>query len=139
MSESLFQNVIVTHVQQDRLRAILAHPENLPLWDNEIMQVIPPTNGEVQLARRPPALNDHEWVTVTAATDQVIYRSHGGRLAYELVFTLTGATLTEELWITQKSTISIPLRLLAPIAKQAFAQKLQALIALAESTKKVVA
>ncbi|WP_203641193.1 SRPBCC family protein [Levilactobacillus andaensis] len=139
MSESLFQNVIVTRAQQDRLRVILAHPENLPLWDDEIIQVIPTTNGEVQLTRRPPALNEHEWVTVTTTTDQISYRSHGGRLAYELVFTLTGATLTEDLRITRTSAIPIPLRLLAPIAKQAFAQKLQALIALAESIREVIA
>jgi len=143
MSENLFQNVIVTHAQLNRLRAILVHPENLPLWDDEITQVVPATDGEVQLTRRSPALNEREWVTVAATASQVIYHSHGGRLAYDLVFTLTGdatqTSLTEELQVTHTTAIPIPLQLLAPIAKQAFAQKLQALIVLAESSREVIA
>ncbi|MFC6261279.1 SRPBCC family protein [Levilactobacillus fujinensis] len=143
MSENLFQNVILTHAHQERLRAILIHPENLPLWDDEITQIIPTANGAVQLSRRPPALNEHEWLTVTTTASQISYHSHGGRLDYELVFTLVGDTtqtsLTEELRVTNTTSLPVPLRLLVPIAKAAFSRKLQALVALAESSGKVFA
>ncbi|WP_203638246.1 SRPBCC family protein [Levilactobacillus wangkuiensis] len=141
MSENLFQNVISTHARPDRLREILVHPENLPLWDEEIIQVVPTVATEFQLTRQPPALNEHEDLSVTATADQIIYHSQGGRLAYDLVFSLaTEATtiLTEELRVTSTGGLPLPLRLLAPIAQQAFAQKLHHLIALAESSREVL-
>lgn len=142
MSENLFQNVITTHARPDRLRGILVHPENLPLWDEEITQVVPTTAGNFQLTRQPPALNEHEDLSVTATTDQTSYHSQGGRLAYDLVFTLTTEAthtiLTEDLRVTSTSGLPLPLRLLAPIAQQAFAQKLHHLIALAESSREVL-
>lgn len=142
MSENLFQNVINTHARPDRLREILMHPENLPLWDVEIIQVVPTTTAKFQLTRQPPALNEHEDLSVTATANQINYHSQGGRLVYDLIFSLaTDAThtiLTEELRVTSTGGLPLPLRLLAPIAQQAFAQKLHHLIALAESSREVL-
>jgi len=142
MSENLFQNVISTHARPDRLRTILVHLENLPLWDEEIIRVVSTTTAKFQLTRQPPALNQHEDLAVTTTADQIVYHSQGGRLAYDLVFSLateaTHTILTEELRVTSTSGLPLPLRLLAPIAQQAFAQKLHHLITLAESSREVL-
>lgn len=136
MSEILFQNHVLTRAPQQRLQTILSNPETLRLWDNEIMQIAAVGNG-VDITRQTPALNTHEHLTVTASANQVIYRSQGGNLAYQLTFTLSGddtqTTLTETLTVPATAGNLVPLNLLAPIAKHAFAQKLAALVALAES------
>ncbi len=142
MSEAapLFQNVALARVPSERVRTILAHPENLPLWDAEMAEVVPEAGG-FHILRHSPALNTEEHVTVTTTADQVIYRSQGGRLAYQLIFTLSSAakqtTITEALIVPSAESLPLPLSLLAPIAKQAFAQNLQALVTLAESTLEV--
>ncbi|MFD1549149.1 SRPBCC family protein [Levilactobacillus fuyuanensis] len=136
MSEILFQNHLFTRAPQQRLHMILSNLENLRLWDTEITQVTMVDNG-VDITRQAPALNVHEHLTVTTSSSQVIYHSQGGRLAYQLTFTLSGddtqTVLTETLSVPTSAGFLVPLKLVAPIAKQAFAQKLAALIILAES------
>ncbi|WP_407886415.1 SRPBCC family protein [Levilactobacillus sp. N40-8-2] len=140
MLEPLFQNSATTRAHRERLRTILTHPENLPLWDAEIVEVNPEADG-FRILRRSPALNTEEHVTVRTTPNKVIYQSQGGRLAYQLVFTLGSAasqtTITEALTVPTTDKLPVPLRLLAPIAKQAFAQNLQAFVTLAESSLEV--
>lgn len=141
MSEVLFTNTVVTHATTTRIQAILAHPENLRLWDNEITTVTATPTG-FTLERQAPALNTTEQITVSATTDHIRYHSRGGRLTYQLDFTLATAndltTVTETL-SASVNALPVPTNLLVPIAQQAFAQKLQALIALAESNQEVTA
>lgn len=136
MSEPLFQNTVIVHANRARLERLLANPQNLPLWDDEITQVVATPTG-FHVTRRSPALNEHERLTVTTTPTQVRYHSDGGRLAYHLDFTLAGeaeqTTVTEALSVETPAALTLPLSLLAPIAKQAFAQKLQVLAAVAES------
>lgn len=72
--------------------------------------------------------------------NHISYHSHGGRLAYQLDFSFTATdaltTITETLR-TSGDDLPVPIKLLVPIAKQAFAQKLQSLVALAESDQEV--
>ncbi|WP_125681383.1 SRPBCC family protein [Levilactobacillus yonginensis] len=141
MSKILFQNQLSTQAAPERLLSILSHPENLSLWDEEISRVVPTTDG-YGLTRQQPALNEHELLTVSATANQVRYHSQGGRLSYYLIFTLgTSAgltTLTQELQLASNSMLLVRLKLLVPIAKHAFAQKLQSLITLAESAREVM-
>ncbi|MFC6208111.1 SRPBCC family protein [Levilactobacillus tongjiangensis] len=141
MPKILFQNQQSTQAVHERLLSILSHPENLPLWDDEISRVVPTTAG-YGLTRQRPALNEHELLTVSANANQVRYHSQGGRLSYDLIFTLgTSAgltTLTQELQLAPNSALLVPLKLLMPIANHAFAQKLQSLITLAESAREVM-
>lgn len=141
MCKILFQNQLSTQAAHERLLSILSHPENLPLWDDEISRVVPTTDG-YGLTRQQPALNEHELLTVSATANQVRYHSQGGRLSYDLIFTLdTSAgptTLTQVLQLAPNSVLPVPLKLLVPIAKHAFAQKLQSLITLAESAREVM-
>lgn len=136
MSEILFQNRLFTRAPRQRLQTILSNLENLCLWDTEITQVTVVGNG-VNITRQAPALNVHEHLTVTTSSNQVIYHSQGGRLVYQLIFTLSGddaqTVLTEALSVSTSAGFLVPLKLVAPIAKQDFAQKLAALITLAES------
>jgi len=141
MSKILFQNQLSTQAAPERLLSILTYPENLPLWDDESSCVVLTTDG-YGLTRQQPALNEHELLTVSATANQVRYHSQGGRLSYDLIFTLdTSAgltTLTQELQLAPNSTLLVPLKLLVPIVKHAFAQKLQSLITLAESDREVM-
>lgn len=134
-TEPLFQNHTIIQATQHQIFALLTDLKNLPLWDNEITRVTPTATG-AQIVRQSPALNPREQLTVSAAPHQVQYHSQGGRLAYHLVFTLTesaGQTaVTESLTISANPALPVPLSLLAPIAKRAFAQKLQALANIAE-------
>lgn len=131
---TLFQNTITASVSADRLRTVLTQPEKLPLWNPAITRVTP-DNADFLITRRPPALNVHERVTLTTTADQVIYQSSEGQLAYHLRFTLhQGAdqtTLTEILQVEEAIKRHVPLGLLAPIAKQAFARNLQRLVTIA--------
>jgi len=136
MSEILFQNRLFTRAPQQRLQTILSNLENLRLWDAEITQVTV-AGSDVDITRQAPALNVHEHLTITTSSNQIIYHSQGGHLAYQLTFTLSGddtqTVLTEALSVSTSAKFLVPLKLVAPIAKQAFAQKLAALITLAES------
>lgn len=136
MTNTLFQNTVTTPVPADRLRTVLTQPEKLPLWNPAITGVTP-DNADVLITRRPPALNVHERVSITTTAEQVIYQSTEGQLAYRLSFTLKQAagltTLTETLQVGETSPLRVPLGLLAPIAKQAFARNLQSLVAIAET------
>lgn len=141
MSEILFTNTVVTLADTTRIQTILAHPENLLLWDNEITTVTATPTGFI-LKRQVPALNTSEQITVSATTDHIRYHSRGGRLAYQLDFKLATTdnltTVTETL-SASANALPVPTSLLIPIAKQAFAQKLQALVTLAESDQEVTA
>ncbi|WP_143461938.1 SRPBCC family protein [Levilactobacillus enshiensis] len=140
MTKLLFQNNIAIHTSLDRVHAILAHPENLPLWDDEISQITPTATG-FYLVRQSPALNTHERVTVMITGNQIGYNSQEGQLPYQLIFTLTekgGHTeVVESLSVPDNAAFPVPLKLISPIAKVAFAQKLKNLAMLAESTKAV--
>lgn len=139
-TEPLFQNHIIIQATQRQVIALLTDLKNLPLWDNEITQVTPTATG-AQIGRQSPALNTREQLTVSATPHQVQYHSQGGRLAYHLAFTLTESAdqtaVTESLTLSENPALPVPLSLLAPIAKRAFAQKLQALATLAETLEGV--
>ncbi|WP_367294999.1 hypothetical protein [Levilactobacillus yonginensis] len=140
MAKNLFQNQLSTHAAHECLLSILVHPENLPLWDDEFTHVEPTSDGYA-LTRCQPALNEQELLTVTATVNQISYHSQGSQLNYDLTFTFDTTapltTLTQELQLAPNSTLPVPLNLLVPIAKHAFAQKLRSLIVLAESSKEV--
>jgi len=139
MSDLLFTNTAVTHATIARIQTILAHPENLPLWDGEITTVTATPLG-FEISRQAPALNTTEELIVSMTANHISYHSHGGRLAYQLDFSFTATdaltTITETLR-TSGDDLPVPIKLLMPIAKQAFAQKLQSLVALAESDQEV--
>ncbi|AYM03281.1 SRPBCC family protein [Levilactobacillus yiduensis] len=132
MNTPLFQNTLYTTLTPTQVRTRLLDLTDLPRWNPAITQVTPTETG-VHLTRQQPALNLSEDVTVTATASQVDYHSTGDRLTYTLTFTLTvmttGTQITETLTVIEPTALTIPLRLLAPVAQAAFARNLALLVA----------
>ncbi|KRN03251.1 hypothetical protein FD13_GL000031 [Levilactobacillus senmaizukei DSM 21775 = NBRC 103853] len=129
----LFTNQVLITADRATVHAILADAQQLLTWNPAISSVA--GNGhQFRIDRTTAALNQHELLTITTTPNQVIYDSTGGRLVYQLRFHLTSVTdqtlIEEELWTADGS--HLPLKLLAPIAKQAFAANLNQLRRLIE-------
>lgn len=128
MTNSLFTNTITIDAPIDTVQHWLTQPTALPQWNPDVSQVTPLDSQTWDLTRTKTALNQQEQLVLATTPDSVTYTSTGGRLAYQLEFTLsttsTGTLVHERL--TPQS--SFPgLTLMAPIAKQAFRHNLQLL------------
>ncbi|MFC6275279.1 SRPBCC family protein [Levilactobacillus tangyuanensis] len=129
----LFTNQVLINADRASVHAILADAQQLLTWNPAISSVAGNAN-QFRIDRTTAALNQHELLTITTTPDQIVYDSTEGRLAYQLRFRLTSTAehtlVEEELWTADGS--HLPLKLLAPIAKQAFAANLNHLRRLVE-------
>ena len=113
--QDFFTNDLLIHANQNAVMAILANPRKLIEWDPEIQSIILRTNS---------ALNPREQMTISVKKNTVIYHSTGGRVAYDVIFSLiteeNGTAVTEQVLLDSASVKGLPVKLLAPIAKHAF-------------------
>jgi len=127
-TEPLFTNQALVAADLTTVQQTLANPQQLLNWNPAISAVTPTETGLI-IDRAVPALNPTETLTIKTTSDQVIYTSQGGRLAYQLVFTLTTQAhqtqIQEAFYPATTGHLNLPLTLLAPIAKHAFAANLQ--------------
>ncbi|MFC6180552.1 SRPBCC family protein [Lactiplantibacillus daowaiensis] len=124
--QPLFTNTITIDTTPEIVQAQLARVEQLPQWNPDISEITPNDDQSWTLIRTKEALNHQETFTLAKTADSVTYTSTGGRLAYQLVFTLeptgTGTTVHEALY---PKTDLLGLTLVAPIAKVAFYHNLE--------------
>ena len=141
MKSALLTNVAAAQVPLPKMRALLQNLGALPSWAPEVVRVTPTATG-FRIARTTNALNSQETIVVTTVDHRVTYTSTGGRLRYQLVFELVPVTpqqttIQERLYLTDMVYLPVPVSLVAPVAKHAFAQNLSRLIALAEADRPV--
>ncbi len=137
MTKEFFTNTIATHATVATIKQILSNPQQLLRWDPEVSTVNNDANG-FWLQRSGSALNQREHIAIGSQANQIFYRSTGGRIAYDLIFTLVaedGQTVIQEsFYLVGENRLKLPLTLLAPIAKHAFNINLTNLAQLAETS-----
>lgn len=102
--------------------------------------MIEPTGEGFHVTRVGQALNVSEDITVIEKDGKIVYRSSGGRLAYEVVFTVEKETadstkISQELYLSESAEVHLPIKLLSPITKHAFSVKLDKLAAAIENAQ----
>ncbi|WP_311407677.1 hypothetical protein [Liquorilactobacillus uvarum] len=134
--KELFTNFITINTSLEVIQDLLKNPQHLLEWVPEV-QVVEAEENHFHIKRTASALNQQETLTVEATADSIIYHSTGGRLEYDAIFkmTNTGHQMIVEQTLLLKDNVSLllPTSLLAPIAKHAFKQNLNALKKLAEA------
>ncbi|KRL96814.1 SRPBCC family protein [Liquorilactobacillus satsumensis] len=136
MQYKLFSNIVSVNAELERVKEVLVHPQYLLEWVPEITTVNQ-EGAKFIIKRAEAALNQHETITLSTAGNHIRYQSTGGKLAYQIVFTITEtaagvSVLQEELYIPEKTNLQLPLKLLAPIAKHTFNVNLNNLASLIE-------
>lgn len=133
--EKLFQNEILIKANKASVQQFLLTAPNWLKWNWAIGKIDKVGENTYSIHRDVDALNKDEIVEIKAVDNKVICQSTTGRLEYQLVFEIieqAGFTrVTEALY--QTNNLQLPLKLLAPVAKHAFNQNLQALKNLLES------
>jgi len=134
--QELFTNSLLIKVQTETLAKILLDMSSLMQWNPGIAEVSELSEDSFAIHRTVAALNKNEIITLSQTDNQIIYQSTGGKLAYQLIFTLSGVknytTVVEKMFVADKNNLNLPLTLLGPIAKHAFNQNLQSLKEIAE-------
>ena len=123
--QDFFTNDLLIHANQNAVMAILANPRKLIEWDPEIQSISEDKHGHrFIILRTNNALNPREQMTISVKKNTVIYHSTGGRVAYDVIFSLiteeNGTAVTEQVLLDSASVKGLLVKLLAPIAKHAF-------------------
>lgn len=123
--QDFFTNDLLIHANQNAVMAILANPRKLIEWDPEIQSISEDKHGHrFIILRTNSALNPREQMTISVKKNTVIYHSTGGRVAYDVIFSLiteeNGTAVTEQVLLDSAGVKGLPVKLLAPIAKHAF-------------------
>lgn len=130
MYKPLFTNIVMVPQKKEKAVAFLKNPKNILKWDSDIALAEEQSEG-LKISRLHQSLNDHEVITVESFDDKVVYSSKGDRLDYQVVFELVEDSglleVSETLLVPEKTNSHLPLKLLKPIAKHAFANKLESL------------
>ncbi|WP_225420381.1 SRPBCC family protein [Lapidilactobacillus bayanensis] len=136
MNKILFSNVALAQTTLAAVHQILDDPQALLRWVPDVKTVTRAADS-FNVSRSSSALNDQENIRVERSENKVRYISTGGRLSYQLLFTLTAengrVAIQEDLLVDETANRHFPLRLLAPIAKQAFNENLNRLVGLIET------
>lgn len=128
--QTLFTNQVNLTTPMTTVQTFLATPQNLIKWIPAIQVATINQPNQLQITRTNAAVNSSELMTIEQTPDGVIYHSTGGKLSYQLNFTLTKvdhATHLSETLILIENQTHLPIQLLSPIAQHAFNQNLQAL------------
>lgn len=127
MNKPLFKNIVMILQNKEKALAFLENPNNILKWDSDIAWIAEQQNG-LKISRSHQSLNDNEVMTVERNGDQVIYYNKGNHLNYQVVFELIEENghleIAETLLFPEKANSSLPIKLLKPVAKHAFAAKL---------------
>ena len=127
MNKPLFKNIVMILQNKEKALAFLENPNNILKWDSDIAWIAEQQNG-LKISRSHQSLNDNG--------DQVIYYSKGNHLNYQVVFELIEENghleIAETLFFPEKANSSLPMKLLKPVAKHAFATKLDDLATVLE-------
>lgn len=138
MTKILFTNTALVQASPAAAHAVLDDPRQLVKWVPEVSMVTQ-DDATFTVERQQSALNNREQIAVQTTSDTVSYFSTGGRLEYELRFTMQmlgeRMQLQETLLIDERASSHLPLPLLAPIAKHAFAENLARLVQVIAETQ----
>lgn len=135
MNKPLFTNIAMITQKKEKVQAFLEKPKSILKWDSDISLLEEQAEG-LRISRVHQSLNDKEVITIKSDNDKVTYHIKGDRLDYEVMFELVEEDglleVSETLLLPEKTNSHLPLKLLKPIAKHAFASNLENLAAIAE-------
>jgi len=120
--KKLFTNSVLVKAQSNEVKRILLDSMSLIKWNPAITEITKIDDKTFSIHRDVEALNRDEVISISEAKNQIIYSSTGGRLEYQLMFSLIGEdkfTVIKEVFYMSDET-KLPMVLLKPIAKNAF-------------------
>lgn len=135
MQKKSFSNVVIARAAQKDVWQALVEPQYLLEWVPEIM-IARQSENRISITRTSPSINQHEIVSIEEITNGIKYTSTEGRIEYEVVFLISGVDkcviIQEDVYVLEKTALHLPLKLLTPIAKHAFAVNLNNLVTVVE-------
>ncbi|WP_317913256.1 SRPBCC family protein [Carnobacterium maltaromaticum] len=135
MKKPLFTNVTTIKSNEGEVKSFIADITNALKWDSELATVVK-ENETYHIVRTGNALNEEEYIVVSTDDKTITYHSSGGRLEYDLEFSIVEKDrfieLSQTLIIGEDVDGHIPVKLLKPIAKHAFSKKLDKLAKIIE-------
>ncbi|OTN75303.1 hypothetical protein A5886_000373 [Enterococcus sp. 8G7_MSG3316] len=135
MYKPLFTNIVMISQKKEQVVAFLENPKNIIKWDSEVALVEEDQNV-VNISRVHEALNNKESISIESNDERIIYNIKGDRLDYQVMFELEEENglleISETVLLPVKANRNLPIKLLKPVAKHAFANKLENLAAVVE-------
>ncbi|WP_462400625.1 SRPBCC family protein [Lacticaseibacillus pantheris] len=135
--QKFFDNTITIQANPAAVADILANPQRLVNWDEEINTVDTTANHTFAIHRHQDAINAAEELTVSNKGDVISYHVQGDRLNYQVDFMLTengdDTVVVQTVAVDSAGVAGVPLKLMRPVARRGFMQNLRVLATVAES------
>lgn len=127
--KELFNNQITIQSNSERIKQVLLDGLKLKIWNPSIMTVDKLEKNTYEI-RRNEGPNRYEKIIVKSKQYRVIYQSTGGYLEYKIEFDIKDygdLTDVRETFLINSERSRFPIKLLTPIAKNAFNHNLTSL------------